>query len=74
MAQNKEQICRLCTHEVSDAIDLFSTDSVELGVAGRMATVLELPVEKEDGLTSYVCQVCNSVQREIQTTRSSFGG
>ena len=57
MAQNKEQICRLCTCEVSDAIDLFST---ERRVADRMATILELPLEKDDGLTSYVCQLCNA--------------
>jgi hypothetical protein len=55
MAQNKEQICRLCTREVSDAIDLFST---ERGVADRMATILELSLEKDDGLTAYVCQLC----------------
>ena len=55
MAQNKEQICRLCTREVSDAIDLFGT---ERGVADRMATILELSLEKDDGLTAYVCQLC----------------
>ena len=58
MAQHKEQVCRLCTREVSDAIDLFSGDSIERGVAGRIASVLELSLEKEDGLTAYVCQLC----------------
>ena len=60
MAHDTEQICRLCTREVSDAIDLFSTDSVERGVADRIANLLELSVEKRDGLTSYVCQLCNA--------------
>ena len=61
MAQHREQVCRLCTREVgSDAIDLFSTDSVERGMADRMATILDLPLEKEDGLTAYVCQLCNA--------------
>ena len=62
MAQDQEQICRLCTSEVSDAIDLFSTEGVAGGVpvAHRIATVLELSLDKGDGLTGYVCQLCNA--------------
>ena len=60
MANNREQICRLCTREVSDAIDLFSTDSVKRGVADRIANLLELSVDEKDGLTGYVCQLCNA--------------
>ena len=62
MDRNKDRICRLCTHEVGekDAIYLFSTDRVERGVPDRMATVLELPLEEDDGLSSYVCQICNA--------------
>ena len=62
---DREQICRLCTREVSDAIDLFSTDSVERGVADKMANILELPMEKEDGLTGYVCQLCNARFKQL---------
>ena len=58
--QTQDQICRLCTREVSDAIDLYSEDSVERGVADRMAGVLEIPVEQDDRLSSYVCQLCNA--------------
>lgn len=57
---SREQICRLCTREVSDAIHLFSEDSVERGVADRIANLLELPLDEEDGLSSYVCQLCNA--------------
>lgn len=55
-----DQICRLCTQEVSDAIHLFSEDSVERGVADRISNVLDLPLEEKDGLSSYVCQICNA--------------
>ena len=61
MAHDQEQIqiCRLCTSEISDGIDLFSTDS-ERGVADKIATVLELSLDKGDGLTGYVCRLCNA--------------
>ena len=56
-----DRICRLCTREVShSAIDLFSSDSVERGVADRMANVLELPLGRDDGLSGYVCELCNA--------------
>ena len=58
--QPQDRTCRLCTQEVSDAIHLYSEDSVERGVANRMANVLELPFDQEDGLSSYVCQLCNA--------------
>ena len=58
--QTQDRICRLCTREVSDAIDLYSGDSVERGVADRMAGILEIPVEQDDQLSSYVCQLCNA--------------
>ena len=73
MAQNREHICRLCTREVSDAIDLFSTDSVDCGVADRIATVLELSLDKGDGLTGYVCQICKArftqLERRLEVER-----
>jgi hypothetical protein len=58
-----EQTCRLCTRDVSEsaaAIHLYSADSVERGVADRMADLLEVPLEKTDGLGSYVCELCNA--------------
>lgn len=55
-----DRVCRLCTREVSDAIHLFSEDNVERGVADRIANLLELPLEEEDELSSYVCQLCNA--------------
>ena len=68
-----DQMCRLCNREVSDAINLFSEDSIERGVADRMSTVLELPFKKEDGITSYVCQICNArfkqLVRRIEVSR-----
>ena len=71
MAQ--EQICRLCTHEVSNGIDLFSADSVERGVADRIATVLELSLDKGDGLTGYVCEICHArfaqLERRLEVER-----
>ena len=59
------QICRLCNREVSDAINLFSEDSIKHGVADGMSTVLELPFKKEDGITSYVCQICNARFKQL---------
>ena len=58
-----EQTCRLCTRDVSEsaaAIHLYSPDSVERGVADRMADLLEVPLEKTDGLGSYICELCNA--------------
>jgi hypothetical protein len=57
-----DRTCRLCTRDVSDgsAIHLFSVDSVQRGVADRMASILELPLKREDGLSSYVCEICNA--------------
>ena len=73
MALDREQICRLCGHEVGDAIDLFGTDSVERGVADRIANLLELSLEKEDGLTGYVCQICKArfaqLERRLEVER-----
>ena len=57
----EDRVCRLCTREVNNnAINLYSDDCVERGVADRMANVLELPLRKEDGLSTYVCELCNA--------------
>ena len=57
-----DRTCRLCTRDLSDAVSihLYSADSVERGVADRMANVLEVPVEREDGLSAHVCELCNA--------------
>ena len=58
-----ERTCRLCTRDVSDsaaAIHLYSPDSEERGVADKMANILEVPLEKTEGLGSYVCELCNA--------------
>ena len=58
-----ERTCRLCTRDVSDsaaAIHLYSSDSVERGVADKMATLLEVPLDETEGLGSYICELCNA--------------
>ena len=57
-----DRICRLCTREVSEAaaVHLYSPDNQERGVADRMAEVLDMPLEEEDGLSPYVCELCNA--------------
>ena len=62
----RDRVCRLCTREVSNnAINLFSDDSVERGVADRMANVLELPLGKGDGLSTHVCELCNARFKQL---------
>ena len=58
--QKKDRICILCTQVVSDAIDLYSEESVERGLADRMAGILEVPLKQDDGISSHVCQLCNA--------------
>lgn len=58
-----ERACRLCSRDLSDhsgAIDLYSHDSVERGVADRMANILEVPLEEKEGLSRRVCEICNA--------------
>ena len=58
MSDEQERTCRLCTQQTSDVIDVFSEDSLHRGVAEKMASVLDIPLEHDDGLSSCVCQLC----------------
>ena len=58
MSDEQERTCRLCTQQTSDVIDVFSEDSLQRGMAEKMASVLDIPLQQEDGLSSCVCQLC----------------
>ena len=58
MSDQHERTCRLCTQQTSDVIDVFGGDSLQRGMAEKMASVLDIPLKHDDGLSSCVCQLC----------------
>ena len=60
MSDKQVRTCRLCTQQARDVIDVFSEENLQRGVAEKMVNLLDVPLEQNDGLSSYVCQLCHS--------------
>ena len=55
---------------------LFSTKSLNSGLAERLSKVADVPVAPDDGLTQFICEICNrkllSAESFIRTAKASY--
>ena len=58
----KTRVCRLCTAEVDarTTVHLFNTSGYKNQWASRISTLLDVPVDKTDSISPYVCKMCTS--------------
>ena len=55
-----QKVCRLCCNVVTSThcLALFSKESLQKNLPGRLSKLLELPVSSSDGLSAYLCRSC----------------
>ena len=76
--RKESRSCRICgsvvppTHRVA----LFSTKSLNSGLAERLSKVADVPVAPDDGLTKFICGICNrkllSAESFLRTAKASY--
>ena len=63
MATTESRSCRICGSIVSPThcIALFSSrwESLASGFADRLSKVADVPVAPDDGLSKFICRICN---------------
>ena len=60
MATIKLNVCRFCGNTVFPklSIALFIKDGLDRDLPGRISSIVDLPVSREDGLSPYLCRPC----------------
>lgn len=53
-------VCRLCQEHPTKALSLFSAISMKQGWAGRITSLLEVPVCEGDGYSAHICHKCKN--------------
>ena len=57
-------------------VALFSIKSLNSGLAERLSKVADVPVAPDDGLTKFICRICNrkllSAESFIRTAKASY--
>ena len=69
---------RICGSVVptTHCVALFSTKSLTSGLADRLSKVADVPVAPDDGLTKFICGICNRkfllAESFITTAKASY--
>ena len=76
--RKESKSCRICGSVVppTHCVALFSTKSLNSGLAERLSKVADVPVAPDDGLTKFICGICNrkllSAESFIRTAKASY--
>ena len=76
--RKESKSCRICGSVVppTHCVALFSTKSLNSGLAERLSKVADVPVAPDDGLTKFICGICNrkllSAESFIRTVKASY--
>ena len=67
-------LCRLCSTETerTHSVSLFSKDSVQKDLPGRLSRLAQVPVGEEDGLSGYLCRKCKGKFVSLEAKLDAF--
>ena len=81
-----EAYCRLCVQDISSkhSVRWFKSENFQQALAGRVAVLLDVPVEANDGFSQVICErrrqvlwlVYHPIQKKVKritTKRLDFG-
>ena len=74
MASVDSVVCRICSSEVLNihSLALFSAKSVKADIPGRLSRLAEIPVQKSDGFSKYLCRGCKNKFLSLESDLQEF--
>ena len=71
---SSSRICRLCRSIIAPTrvVHLFSSTSIQKRLDSRIADLLEVPVDRNDGLPAYICHACSNKISSLEKAQAEL--